>query len=309
MTEVLEFDRTMNFEYDVASQIAPGVRRLVARNPGPMTFKGTNTYLVGNRSVAVIDPGPNDPVHRRAILAAAGDGRISHILLTHTHRDHSAGLAALKAATGAITCGFGITGARRAAAIKIVEAREILEPGFSPDFRLADGARVTTDEWSLKAIHTPGHASDHLCFDLEDRGILFSGDHVMGWNTTVIAPPEGRMSDYFASLETLMRLAATTRYEMYLAGHGDIVREPERLVRSYRLHRQMREAMVLDSVRSGLQRVGEITDRVYKGIAPSLLNAARLSVLAHVEHLVERGLVSCDGEPSLERRFLPVASP
>ena len=183
MTEALSFDRTMEFAYDVATEVASGVRRLVARNPGPLTFKGTNTYLVGRRDVAVIDPGPNDPMHRRAIMAAAGRGRITHIFLTHTHRDHSAGLAALQAETGAITCGFGSGGPRRAAAIRHSEAKAFLEANFKPNIRLEDGETISGSDWSLKAIHTPGHAPDHLCFELNGTDVLFSGDHVMGWNT------------------------------------------------------------------------------------------------------------------------------
>ena len=306
MTQALSFDRSMDFDYGVASELAPGVRRLVARNPGPLTFKGTNTYIVGRRDFAVIDPGPNDPIHRRAIIAAAGRGRITHILLTHTHRDHSAGVAALQAETGAITCGFGAGDERRAAAIKHAEARAFLETGFTPNIHLEDGEFLTGPDWNFRAIHTPGHAPDHLCFDLVGNSLLFSGDHVMGWNTTVIAPPEGRMSDYLTSLEKLIHTGLPT-HEMYLAGHGDIVRQPERLVRSYLLHRRMRETMIRDCVQEGLEKVNVITDRVYKGIAPSVLSAARLSVLAHLEHLVEKGLVSCDGEPSLHRQFRPLA--
>ena len=306
MTDALSFDRSMDFDYGVAREMAPGIRRLVARNPGPMTFKGTNTYLLGGHEFAVIDPGPDDPMHRRAIIAAAGRGRITHILLTHTHRDHSAGVPALQAETGAITCGFGAGGERRAAAIRHAEARAFLEAGFKPELRLKDGDRLAGKGWSLRAVHTPGHAPDHLCFDLEDSGVMFSGDHVMGWNTTVVAPPEGRMSDYLNSLEKLIR-PGTPRHKIYLAGHGEIVRQPQRLVRSYLLHRRMREAMIRDCVQEGLETVGEITSRVYKGIAPALLSAARLSVLAHLEHLVERALVSCDGAPSLHRQFHPAA--
>jgi len=306
MTQAIGFDRSMDFDYGVASELAPGVRRLVARNPGPLTFKGTNTYLVGRRDVAVIDPGPNDPIHRRAIIAAAGRGRITHILLTHTHRDHSAGIAALQAETGAITVGFTGGDERRAAAVKHAEARAFLETGFTPNIRLDDGETLKGSDWALKAIHTPGHAPDHLCFDLEGSDVLFSGDHVMGWNTSVIAPPEGRMSDYLVSLEKLIQPGAKT-HEIYLAGHGEIVREPARLVRSFLVHRRMREAAIRDCVQEGLDKVNAITDRVYKGISPAVLSAARLSVLAHLEHLVERGLLSCDGEPSLHRQFRPLA--
>lgn len=303
MTDALSFDRSMDFDYGVAAEMAPGVRRLVARNPGPMTFKGTNTYLVGRREIAVIDPGPDDPVHRSTILAAAGTSRITHIVLTHTHRDHSAGIPALKAETGAVTCGFGGEGdERRAAAIEHVEAKAFLQSSFVPDIPLADNQSISGPGWSLKAIHTPGHAPDHLCFDLAGADLLFSGDHVMGWNTTVIAPPEGRMSDYMVSLEKLLAFGEG-HHRLYLAGHGETLQQPYRQVRAYLLHRRMREAAIFDCVKEGLESVTAITDRIYRGIAPAILSAARLAVLAHLEHLLERGLVSCDGLPSLHQRF------
>ena len=302
MTDTIPFDRSMEFAYGVAADLAPGVRRLVARNPGPLTFKGTNTYLVGKREIAVIDPGPDDPMHRRTIIAAAGPGKITHILLTHTHRDHSAGVAALKAETGAITCGYGGQDERRTAANRHAEARAFLEAGFVPDHKLGDNEVLRGHDWELAALHTPGHAPDHLCFALAGTGVLFSGDHVMGWNTTVIAPPEGRMSDYLASLQRLLEGDAA-KATLFLAGHGEAIKEPQRMVRAYLMHRQMRESMIFEAVKDGLGKVGDITDRVYRGLAPGLLSAAKLSVLAHLEHLFERGLVSCDGAPSLHQTF------
>ena len=166
------------------------------------------------------------------------------------------------------------------------------------------GHRAVVDghDWSLKALHTPGHAPDHLCFELAGTGVLFSGDHVMGWNTTVIAPPEGHMSDYLVSLKLLLEGDAA-KATMFLAGHGEALHEPQRMVRAYLMHRQMRESMIFDAVKDGLGKVAEITDRVYRGLAPGMLSAAKLSVLAHLEHLFERGLVSCDGAPSLHQTF------
>jgi glyoxylase-like metal-dependent hydrolase (beta-lactamase superfamily II) len=292
----------MDFDYDIANELGNGVRRLVARNPGPMTFKGTNTYLVGRSEVAVIDPGPDDLIHRQAILAAANGAPITHILLTHTHRDHSDGVAALQAATGAATCGFGAAGKRRDSAAQHSAARAILETSFVPAIRMGDGDTVKGADWALKAIHTPGHAPDHLCFELAGTGVLFSGDHVMGWNTTVVAPPEGRMSDYIASLEKLIGPGAV-RQTVYYAGHGEAIHEPGRLVRSFLMHRQMRETMIRDCLSQGMSHVDEITDRIYRGISVGLIKVARLSVLAHLEHLVEKGLVSCDAEPSLNQQF------
>lgn len=214
-------------------------------------------------------------------------------------------MAALKAETGAITCGFGGNDERRAAANQHAEARAFLQTGFVPDRKLSHRETVSGGDWSLTALHTPGHAPDHLCFQLEGSGVLFSGDHVMGWNTTVIAPPEGRMSDYLVSLQLLLE-GDPAKADVFLAGHGEALHDPQRMVRAYLMHRQMRESMIFDAVKDGLGKVGEITDRVYRGLAPGMLSAAKLSVLAHLEHLFERGLVACDGPPSLHRTFRPV---
>jgi glyoxylase-like metal-dependent hydrolase (beta-lactamase superfamily II) len=304
MTEALGFQRSMDVTYGTAIEVAPGVRRIVARNPGPLTFKGTNTYLVGHRDVAVIDPGPGDPAHLRAILAEVGRGRVTHILLTHTHRDHSAGIPALQRETGAKTYAHGSPGERREAAAQHTEAKPFLQTNFEPDVSLVDGQMMAGHDWALQAVHTPGHAPDHLCFELVGKGVLFSGDHVMGWNTTVIAPPEGRMSDYLSSLERLLAI----QHVSYLSGHGDTISEPHRLIRSYLLHRRMRESMVADAVKDGLSRVEEITQRVYRGVNGAVFTAARMSVLAHLEHLMERGLILCDeATPSLTAQYLPAS--
>ena len=300
----LPFDRTLRFSYGVASEVAPGVRRLVARNPGPLTFKGTNTYLVGRREIAVIDPGPDDPMHRRAIIAAAGRGRITHILLTHAHRDHSDGVAALKAETGAITVAMVERGPRALAARRLKGAGGLLAPFADPDLPIADKGLIEGRDWSLKAIATPGHAPDHVAFAFASAGVLLSGDHVMGWNTTVVAPPEGHMGDYFSSLERLLD-PALDRSRIYLSGHGETIREPQRLVRAYLHHRKMRENMVLEALRDGLATAQAVTARVYANLDPGLRGAATLSVLGHMEHLVELGRASCDGAPSLHQTFRP----
>jgi glyoxylase-like metal-dependent hydrolase (beta-lactamase superfamily II) len=280
------------------------VERLVADNPGPFTFKGTNTYLVGRgEDVALIDPGPEHAAHRDAILAALGRRRVSHILVTHTHRDHVDGLPALAAATGARIAGFGRStpqpGARRTGA----SGGEYVDQDFVPDVRLAHGDRLAGDGWAVTALHTPGHAPDHLCFELEGTGILFSGDHVMGWNTSVVAPPEGRMADYLRSLELLTERAAD---RVYFPGHGGRVQEPQRLVKAFLLHRRMREQAILDCIRSGTDTVRAIVPVIYRDLDPRLTNAASLSVLAHVEHLIARGLVRCDSPLSADRALSAV---
>jgi glyoxylase-like metal-dependent hydrolase (beta-lactamase superfamily II) len=287
----------MNFAYGVARELAPGVVRLVANNPGPFTFKGTNTYLVGDSDMVLIDPGPEDAAHLQAILETLGRRRLSHILITHTHRDHVDGLAALAAATGAKTAGYGrraiAPGVRRTSA----SGSEYVDQDFVPDVRLEHGDRLAGEGWALTALHTPGHAPDHLCFELEGSGLLFSGDHVMGWNTSVIAPPEGSMADYLRSLERLGERAD----RVYLPGHGGRVEEPQRLVKAFLLHRRMREQSILDCIRSGTNTVAAIVPAIYRDLDPKLTKAASLSVLAHVEHLISRGLVRCDSPLSADR--------
>jgi len=305
MAEGPHFRTTMDFAYGVARELAPGVMRLVANNPGPFTFKGTNTYLVGRGDdLVLIDPGPEDAAHRDAILATIGRRRLRHILITHTHRDHVDGLPALIDATGASTAGFGRRakqpGVRRTSA----SGGEYVDLDFVPDVRLDQGDRLAGDGWAFTALHTPGHAPDHLSFELEGTGVLFSGDHVMGWNTSVIAPPEGSMADYMRSLELLGERAGRDR--VYLPGHGGRVEEPQRLVKAFLLHRRMREQAILDCIRSGTNTVKAIVPAIYRGLDPKLTNAASLSVLAHVEHLIARGLVRCDSPLSADRALSAV---
>ncbi|MGE3066606.1 MAG: MBL fold metallo-hydrolase [Hyphomicrobiaceae bacterium] len=286
----------MNFVYGEPRQLYPGVRRIVANNPSPFTYKGTNTYIVGDGdSLMLIDPGPADPAHLSAILAAIGPRKLSHIVITHTHRDHTDGLAGLLAATaGASTVGFGRRAAVTGAPVRSASGSEYFDADFVPDIPLTDGQRIEGDGFALTALHTPGHAPDHLCLALEGTGILFSGDHVMGWNTSVVAPPEGRMGDYIRSLEKLLERADDT---VYLPGHGGQIEQPLRVTKAFLVHRRMREQAILDCIRDGKATVNDIVPVIYKGLDPRLVNAASLSVLAHVEHLVERGLVACAAHP------------
>jgi glyoxylase-like metal-dependent hydrolase (beta-lactamase superfamily II) len=230
-------------------------------------------------------------------MASIGRRRLSHILLTHTHRDHVDGLAALVAATGAKTAGFGRRAAQPGATRRSASGGEYVDQDFAPDVRLGHGDRLTGEGWAVMALHTPGHAPDHLCFALEGTGVLFSGDHVMGWNTSVIAPPEGSMGEYLRGLELL----GARSDRVYFPGHGGRVEEPQRLVKAFLLHRRMREQAILECIRSGTDTVKAIVPALYRDLDPKLKNAAALSVLAHVEHLVSRGLVSCDSPLSSDR--------
>lgn len=299
----IAFNREMAFDYGEPTEVAPGIVRIVAENPSPMTFKGTNTYILGRKKLVIIDPGPGDKAHEAAVLKAVAGRPVTDILLTHTHRDHCDSLAALRAATGARTGGAAVGPLPRSKVELDPRASTYIDLDFKPDQPLADGDVVKGDGFRLIVIPTPGHAPDHLCFAVEGKGILFSGDHIMGWNTTVIAPPEGHMGDYYASLERLMR----RRDKLYLAGHGERIAEPQRLVKAYLLHRRWREEAILDCVRKGATSIDAIRRSVYRGLDGPLAYAASLSALAHVEHLVERGLIACSEPPTLQSSFSPAS--
>lgn len=285
MSSKLTFKTDMTFSYGAPSSMAPGVVRIVAENPSPFTFKGTNTYLVGTETLAVIDPGPDDPAHLAAILAAARGRPITHILVTHTHRDHVDGLSGLQRATSAVTYGFGRGQPPASLPGVTPSGGEFVDYDFQPDVKVRHGDVITGADWSLLALHTPGHAPDHLCFELDDHGVVFSGDHVMAWNTTVIAPPEGRMADYIASLEVLLQRQNT----IYLPGHGAEIEKPQRAVKAYLLHRQWREQAVLRAVRGNAGSIRDIVRLIYPDLSEQLITAASLSVQAHVELLMDKG--------------------
>lgn len=302
--DTIPFKTSMSFRYGEPEPMGPGIVRLVAPNPSPFTFRGTNTYLVGTTALAVIDPGPDDETHRAAILAAVGGRPISHILITHAHRDHSDGAAALARATGAPILGYGRSACPppRGGEAHLPSGREFVDDAFSPDTFLVHGDMVEGADFVLEVIHTPGHAPDHLCLALKGCRTLFSGDHVMAWNTTVIAPPEGRMSDYIRSLEVLL----ARRDRLYLPGHGGRMEKPLRSVKAYLVHRQWREQAILKAIRNGAATIPDVVAQVYSTIDQRLVKAAALSVMAHVEHLAERQLVTCDRPLSLDQRFSSV---
>ena len=273
---------------DTADRLSPLVRRVLAANPSPFTHTGTQTYIVGAGDVAVIDPGPDLPAHVDAILAATAGERITAILCTHTHRDHSPAAAPLAAATGAPVIGCApLTledyGPRADAAFDV---------GYAPDRVLADNECVSGPGWTLQAIATPGHTSNHLCFALAEEGALFSGDHVMGWSTTVVSPPDGDMAAYMASLERLMARDDS----IYYPAHGDPVTRPQRWVRSMIGHRRLREGQILRLLGEGARPVADMVVQMYAGLDPRLHGAAGRSVLAHLIDLEARGTVMCDAD-------------
>lgn len=296
MSDDIPFDKSFDLPPGKVEEVYPGVRRLLCNNPGPFTFKGTVTYIVGRGRVAIIDPGPLDEAHVEALLDAVRGERVSHIFVTHTHRDHSPAAARIKAETGAPTFGEGPH--RAARPLNIGDAPRLDASGdreFRPDTALADGDVVAGDGWTIEAVATPGHTANHMAFALRDSEVLFSGDHVMAWSTPVVAPPDGAMSDYMASLEKLARRPET----IYFPGHGGAVKDAPRFVGYYIRHRHGREQSILRQLAKGEADIPTLVRAIYIGLDPRLTQAAGLSVLAHLEDLVSRGLVATDGPPSL----------
>ncbi|WP_194744377.1 MBL fold metallo-hydrolase [Thermaurantiacus tibetensis] len=269
--------------YGRAEPLSPLVRRVLARNPSPFTFTGTGTYIVGRGEVAVIDPGPADAAHIAAILEATKGETIAAMLVTHTHLDHSPGAVPLKAACGAPVLGC----APLMLADDGPRADAGFDAGYAPDRVLADGEAVSGPGWTLRAVATPGHTSNHLCFALEEEGALFTGDHVMGWSTTVVAPPDGDMAAYMASLAKLL----DRDDRRYYPAHGAPVEEPQRWVRHLIAHRRQREAQILAQLARGPRTVPEMVEAMYAAVDRRLWGAAGRSVLAHLLDLAARGEV------------------
>jgi len=273
---------------ETAATLSPLVRRVLAGNPSPYTFTGTQSYLVGTGELAVIDPGPELPEHVDALVAAIGDARLVAIMCTHTHRDHSPAAALLKARTGAPIIGCAPLVLDDAGA----RADTAFDRGYAPDRVLADGDSIGGEGWTLTAVATPGHTSNHLCFALAEESALFSGDHVMGWSTTVVSPPDGDMTAYMASLEMLQQRDDA----VYYPAHGDPIDKPQRFVRGLAGHRRQREGQIMRLLTAGIGEVSEMVSTMYVGLDPALLGAASQSVLAHLIDLRGRGLVIGDGE-------------
>jgi glyoxylase-like metal-dependent hydrolase (beta-lactamase superfamily II) len=258
--------------YGQVQRLHPRIRRIVARNPGPFTYHGTNTWILGAGRVAVIDPGPDDPAHRRALLDALGGETVTHILVTHSHQDHAPGAAPLAAATGAPVFGWGHPQAERRVGIATGQ------PPFLPDEILAEGDTVVGEGWRLAVLHTPGHASDHLCYAWEDEGVLFSGDHVMPWSTSMVAPPDGDMAAYMANLRRMLDRSERT----FLSGHGPPITDPRPHVGALLRHREEREAGILDALAAGATTVEAIVTALYPALAEALRPAAAATVRAHL---------------------------
>jgi glyoxylase-like metal-dependent hydrolase (beta-lactamase superfamily II) len=281
----IRFYRDFEFQYGVLETVSPLVRRIVARNPGPFTGTGTGTYVVGCGRVAVIDPGPALASHEGALLDALRGETVESILITHSHVDHWPATAAIQQATGARVYGFGSKAGPAGDG-----GTESAYYGFVPERTIGEGDTLDGPGWHLTALHTPGHASDHLCFALAEENVLFSGDHVMGWSTSVIMPPDGDMAAYMRSLEGLLARDDA----LYLPTHGPAVSDPKAHVRAFIDHRRQRRAAILRRLAKGEAAIPEIVEAVYVGLAPGLRGAAAQSVLAHLIELIEVEEVESD---------------
>ena len=298
MPTQVPYVRDIEFDYGVASRLSPKIRRVIANNPSAFTYTGTGTYIVGHGKVAVIDPGPADEGHIQAILQATRGEEITAIVITHTHNDHSPGSALLQPSTSAKTYGFGPHGAG-----KNTEDSVVVEEGgdmaFQPDEVVQDGDVISEGDWQLQCVHTPGHTSNHICYRLTEERVLFTGDHVMGWSTSVISPPDGDMADYMASLNLLL----TGEDKVYWPTHGPSITRPKEHVNAFIGHRKDREQQILAQLRSGKRSISDMVPDMYRDVNPGLYPAAARSVFAAMLYLVERGIVKSDNVPAQDAEF------
>lgn len=300
MSDDLTFDLDFSAKQEECVEISPLVRRVVANDPGPFTFTGTCSYIVGRGEVAIIDPGPELPEHIDALLDAVRGETVTHIVVSHTHRDHSPAAAAIKAATGAPVVGCSVHRSARPLGegeSNVFEASADLL--YRPDQELREGDAIAGPGWRLETIATPGHMANHLSFALPEEKALFSADHVMAWATTVIAPPDGSLTAYMASLDKLRGRDEV----VYWPGHGGPVKEPQRLVRALAHHRRQREASILNRLAAGDRTIPAMVETIYQGLKPALRGAAGLSVFAHLEDLVAREVVATAGPPTLTAEY------
>jgi glyoxylase-like metal-dependent hydrolase (beta-lactamase superfamily II) len=290
----IPFNRNFPLKPGVVEEVRPGVRRVLCDNPSPFTFTGTVSYIIGRDKVAILDPGPDNEAHAKALLDAVRGETVTHIVVTHTHRDHSPNTGRIKQATGATVYAEG---PHRASRPRYESEKHNPESGadraFRPDVAVAHGDIVEGTGWRLEAVATPGHTANHMAFAWPEQNITFVGDHVMGWSTSIVAPPDGSMVDYMASLERL----ADRDEELYLSGHGPEILEGPRYVRFLIRHRKAREASILHRLAKGAADIPTLVRAIYIGIDPRLITAAGYSVLAHLEDLVARGVVATDGDP------------
>ncbi|MEP3264864.1 MAG: MBL fold metallo-hydrolase [Hyphomicrobiales bacterium] len=304
LKDYMELKQTFKPHHGELVGLTDQLSRITAPNSGPFTFHGTNTYLVGKDSVAIIDPGPIIDDHISAIIKAVGNRPVTHIIVTHTHADHSPAAKTLAKHFNAATFGEGQH--RPSRDLYLGESNPLdasADKEFNPDVIVTDGEIIAGEGWTLEAVATPGHTANHLTFCLKEENILLSGDHVMAWSTSIVAPPDGSMSDFMASLDVLM----ARDEHLFFPGHGGRVEKPDKFMRGLKTHRLMREASILDRLQAGDRNIPDMVKVMYATTNPKLHGAAGLSVLAHLEDLVARGLVETQGPPAIDGVFAPKA--
>lgn len=297
MAVEIPYRREMQFDYGAVDQVGPGIRRVIANNPSPFTFAGTGTYILGTGNVAVIDPGPADEAHIQALLDATAGETITHVLVTHTHMDHSPGCALLRRHSDAPTFAYGPHGAGKAE--EGVPVEEGGDMNFEPDVRVTDGQVISGGDWSVECVYTPGHTSNHMCYALREAKALFTGDHVMGWSTSIISPPDGDMAAYMASLNKLLERDDA----LYWPTHGPSIDDPKTHVRAFIEHRQEREAQILACIDQNVELINDMVPQMYAGTPEFMYPAAARSVYAAIEYLLQRGTLTCEGTPGLHSRY------
>ncbi len=293
---MIPFVRDIKFEYGKVDQVSPLIRRVIANNPGPFTFTGTGTYIIGkSEGVAVIDPGPDQPEHLQAILDATHGERVSHILITHHHLDHSPLARPLAAATGAVVYGCAVAELPAEDGVRTEAGYD----RFTPDVSVCGGSTISGHGWTFEAIPTPGHTSNHICYALAEENACFTGDHIMGWSTTVVSPPDGDMADYLGSLDVIQGRNFKTLWPT----HGPPITEPGPFIDGYRAHRMERERQILAQLSAGKTRIADMVPAMYVGVDARLYPAAGRSVLAHMIQLVKTGRVATDGAAGIESDY------
>lgn len=293
----IPYRRELEFEYGEAAVLSPLIRRVIANNPGPFTLYGTGTYIVGRGNVAVIDPGPADAAHIGAIIDATRGERITHMLVTHTHNDHSPGCALLREACDAPTYAYGPHGAGKHEQGVAVEEGGDME--FAPDRRVRHGDVIDGDGWSMECVYTPGHTSNHICYGLREERALFTGDHVMGWSTSIVSPPDGDMGHYMESLDLLLRRDDA----VYWPTHGPAIPAPRPHVEAFIEHRRGRERQIEACLARGVRRIADMVPTMYADLPTFMHPAAARSVFAAMIHMAERGVVTCEGPLAVDATY------
>ncbi|MFP6808717.1 MAG: MBL fold metallo-hydrolase [Pseudomonadales bacterium] len=297
MPAKIPFTYKYDFEYAKLETLTPLIRRVTARNPSGFTFQGTGTYIIGHGEVAVIDPGPLIDEHIEALKETLKGETVTHILITHTHFDHSPAAKPLKEFWGTKTYGYGPHGAGRIAQGVPVEEGGDME--FVPDVKINHGDIIEGKDWTIECVYTPGHTSNHICFALKEEKALLTGDHVMGWSTSVIGPPDGNMTEYMESLDLLLKRDD----EIYWPTHGTSISDVKNYIRAFINHRLDRERQIVECISQGYSLISDMVPVMYTDTDPGLYGAAARSVLAAMERLVNSGTITCGGEPSLDSKY------